>query len=87
MVCPLPPFGLHGEITAVIVLAIFIYRLDGQLEKPGHDAGDTVIQAMKVASTLWPILFAAVVGSMIKAITLFHAEKGTKLGVSNVLAL
>jgi hypothetical protein len=35
-----------------------------------------------VIATLWPILFAAVIGPLFKAIASHRAERGTKLGVS-----
>lgn len=78
----IPRWTKHSKITFAIVLGIFVLRLNGELQKPGHDIGDTVIQAVKVASTMWPILFAAVVGAMLKAITLYYAERGTNLGAS-----
>ncbi|KAK8174775.1 hypothetical protein BC567DRAFT_296652 [Phyllosticta citribraziliensis] len=40
-----------------------------------------VVQAAKVASTLWPIAFAAVVGTMSRVIALYRAERSVKLGV------
>jgi hypothetical protein len=39
------------------------------------------MQAMAVTATLWPILFAAVLGPTLKAAALHHAERGVKLGV------
>ncbi|OJD33152.1 uncharacterized protein BKCO1_3300089 [Diplodia corticola] len=66
-------------------LGVFILRLNGQPENPEYDVGDRVIQAIKVASTLWPILFAAVVGAMLKAAALYYAERGTMLGTLEIL--
>lgn len=40
---------------------------------------------MAVTATLWPILFAAVLGPMLKAVTRYWAERGAKLGVSTSL--
>ncbi|RBA13636.1 hypothetical protein FPRO05_02429 [Fusarium proliferatum] len=42
--------------------------------------GDTLLEVLSVASTLWPILFAAVLGPLLKSIALFRAERGSKLG-------
>ncbi|KLO93616.1 uncharacterized protein FFB20_10436 [Fusarium fujikuroi] len=42
--------------------------------------GDTVLEVLSVASTLWPILFAAVLGPLLKSIALFRAERGSRLG-------
>lgn len=53
-------------------------RLDGQ---PISSHGTNVFETMGLASTLWPIAFAAVLGSLARAIALYKAEKGTKLGV------
>ncbi|KAF4493862.1 hypothetical protein FAGAP_10004 [Fusarium agapanthi] len=39
-----------------------------------------VLEVLSVASTLWPILFAAVLGPLLKSIALFRAERGSKLG-------
>lgn len=53
-----------------------------RLENHGESAsGAAIMQAMNVASTIWPLAFAAVVGSMVKAFALYKAERGTKLGV------
>ncbi|KIW87468.1 uncharacterized protein Z519_11791 [Cladophialophora bantiana CBS 173.52] len=40
-----------------------------------------VIQATKVAPTIWPLVFAAVVGSMLKAKAHERAQHGTTIGV------
>jgi hypothetical protein len=53
--------------------------------KAKSHAGDTIMQAMAVTSTLWPILYSAVLGPMLKAIALYRAERGTKLGVGKHL--
>ncbi|KAI1028705.1 hypothetical protein LB503_002605 [Fusarium chuoi] len=42
--------------------------------------GDRVLEVLSVASTLWPILFAAVLGPLLKTIALFRAERGSTLG-------
>ncbi|RFN45626.1 hypothetical protein FIE12Z_10128 [Fusarium flagelliforme] len=41
--------------------------------------GDTVIEVLRIASTLWPITFAAVLGPFLKTIALLKAERGTTL--------
>lgn len=50
--------------------------------KAESDGGNVIRQAMAVTATLWPILFAAVLGPMLKAVALYRAERGVKLGVS-----
>jgi hypothetical protein len=42
------------------------------------------MQAMAVTSTLWPILFAAVLGPTLKALALHYAVSGAKLGACNL---
>ncbi|KAJ8110834.1 hypothetical protein OPT61_g6417 [Boeremia exigua] len=49
--------------------------------KAESDAGNVTKQAMSVTATLWPILFAAVLGPMLKAVVRYWAERGAKLGV------
>jgi hypothetical protein len=43
--------------------------------------GETIIRAARIAPTLFPILFAAVVGRFLKAYALWRAERGAKIGV------
>ncbi|KAF5013070.1 hypothetical protein FDECE_897 [Fusarium decemcellulare] len=45
----------------------------------------SVFQGMGLASTLWPIAFAAVLGSLARTVALYKAEKGTNLGTLGVL--
>jgi hypothetical protein len=59
-------------------------RLDG---KPLSQHGDGVFQGMGLASTLWPIAFAAVLGSLARTVALYKAERGTNLGVCILLML
>lgn len=65
------------------VLFVFILTQNGHLERD-NSQGEVVMQVIKIASTLWPIFFAAVIGPMLKTAALYHAERGTKLGVSGV---
>ncbi|KAF4465714.1 hypothetical protein FALBO_7443 [Fusarium albosuccineum] len=64
------------------VLLRLIFRLDGQ---PLSQHGSDVFQGMGLASTLWPIAFAAVLGSLARTVALYKAEKGTNLGTLGVL--
>lgn len=66
------------------VLTVLMIRLDDQ---PISSHGTSVFEAMGLASTLWPIAFAAVLGSLARAIALYKAEKGTNLGVRISLLL
>lgn len=42
--------------------------------------GDDVLEVLQLASTLWPISFAAVVGPFLKTLALFKAERGATVG-------
>lgn len=48
--------------------------------KEQSDFGDTIMELLQVASTLWPISFAAVLGPFLKTVALYRAEKGSTLG-------
>ncbi|KAF2754488.1 hypothetical protein EJ05DRAFT_143158 [Pseudovirgaria hyperparasitica] len=66
-----------------LVLAGFIWRLGGRERSEG---GDRVVLAMGVASTLWPIGFAAVMGPMLKSVALWAAERGVTLRMLELLS-
>ncbi|KAI8939241.1 hypothetical protein NX059_005067 [Plenodomus lindquistii] len=68
------PIGFVG----LIGLGIAVLRINGQAKSA---TGNAIMQAMAVTSTLWPILFAAVLGPMLKALALHHAVRGARLGV------
>ncbi|KAF5702610.1 hypothetical protein FGLOB1_9500 [Fusarium globosum] len=65
---------------AVLLLLIPIAYSAHLHGKKQSSFGDTVLEVLSVASTLWPILFAAVLGPLLKSIALFRAEKGSRLG-------
>ncbi|EEU47163.1 uncharacterized protein NECHADRAFT_77349 [Fusarium vanettenii 77-13-4] len=65
-----------------ITLAVYMYQLNNQ---PISSHGGDVLDAMGVASTVWPIAFAAVIGALVRTIALFKAERGTSLGTLEVL--
>ncbi|KAF5983309.1 hypothetical protein FBULB1_3812 [Fusarium bulbicola] len=64
------------------VLLVFMARLDG---KPLSQHGNAIFQGMGLASTLWPIAFAAILGSLARTVALHRAERGTNLGTLGVL--
>jgi hypothetical protein len=70
-------YDIADSVLAVLGVAVVI--VNGKAESR---AGKILKQAMAVTSTLWPILFAAVVGPMLRAAALYRAERGAKLGVS-----
>lgn len=47
--------------------------------------GDNVLEVLQVASTLWPISFAAVAGPCLKTLALHGAEKGSSLASLEIL--
>jgi hypothetical protein len=61
-------------------LGIAVFHYNNKAESHG---GDVTKQAMAVTATLWPILFASVLGPMLKAAALYCAQRGAKLGVSS----
>lgn len=62
-----------------IVLAIFAIRLDDQ---PISEHGNRVIQLSRLGPSIYPIIFAAVAGNLMKRLALWFADRGTTLGVS-----
>jgi len=77
-------YALLSSATAMTInqpsvgLGIAVLRVNGTVES---NVGNGVMQAMAVTATLWPIFFAAVLGPMLKAVALYKAERGVKLGV------
>lgn len=48
--------------------------------------GNSVLEVLQIASTLWPISFAAVMGPFLRTLALYGAEKGSSLGVLEFLS-
>lgn len=71
------------EARRGIVLLAMMVSLHG---KKQSSFGDTVLEVLSVASTLWPILFAAVLGPLLKSIALFRAERGISIRLHGVPA-
>lgn len=90
LVVPLAFLGMHhirlgvSSLIRPLVLAAFIWALDGRQQST---QGDHVIQAMGIASTLWPIAFAAVLGPTLRTVALFRAERGITIRVCSCLML
>ncbi|KAF1935284.1 hypothetical protein EJ02DRAFT_361858, partial [Clathrospora elynae] len=78
----LPHFILVLVPLASVGLGIAVLCIDGE---PESGKGNALQQAMAVTATLWPILFAAVLGPMLKAFALYRAERGTKVGLLEIL--
>jgi len=50
-------------------------------KKPTSRTGRAVQQAISLSPTIFPVIFAAVIGKFFRALGLFGAERGIKLGV------
>lgn len=60
------------------VLSFRALAVDGLPQSP---EGDIIIQAAKLGPTVFPIVFAAVVGRLMKSLALWKVERGSELGV------
>ncbi|QPC79977.1 hypothetical protein HYE68_010729 [Fusarium pseudograminearum] len=63
--------------TAYLVLIGIVAHLSG---KKQSSFGDDTLEVLQLASTLWPISFAAVIGPFLKTLALYSAERGSTLG-------
>ncbi|OBS22456.1 hypothetical protein FPOA_08793 [Fusarium poae] len=63
--------------VAYLVLLGIVAYLSG---KKQSSFGDDTLEVLKLASTLWPISFAAVIGPFLKTLALYAAERGSTLG-------
>ncbi|KAM0352580.1 hypothetical protein ACHAP4_008723 [Fusarium culmorum] len=73
--------GFSISLLIIPVAYTLLLAMMGYLHgKKQSSFGDTVLEILSVASTLWPILFAAVLGPLLKSIALFRAERGSTLG-------
>lgn len=62
----------------VAALATAAISLD---RKPVSPTGKTVQEAITVSPTIFPIIFAAIIGKFFRALGSFGVERGIKLGV------
>ena len=53
-------------------------------QQPESQLGSRVLEAASIAATLWPIAFAAVLGTALRSVALYTCERGTTLGVSTI---
>ncbi|RBR25712.1 uncharacterized protein FIESC28_01465 [Fusarium coffeatum] len=70
------PIALLLVPTLYIVLVSMVFYFHN---KEQSSFGDTVIEILQIASTLWPVTFAAVLGPFLKTVALLKAERGTTL--------
>ncbi|KAJ4005482.1 hypothetical protein NW752_002314 [Fusarium irregulare] len=72
-----------GVPTALLLIPIFYITLviitASLNHKEQSSFGDTVIEILQIASTLWPVTFTAVLGPFLKTIALLKAKRGTTL--------
>ncbi|PHH92973.1 hypothetical protein CDD83_2806 [Cordyceps sp. RAO-2017] len=63
--------------VAYIALISIVLSLN---DREQSSFGDNVLQVLQIASTLWPLSFAAVMGPFLKILALYRAERGSTLG-------
>ncbi|KAF2728952.1 hypothetical protein EJ04DRAFT_569078 [Polyplosphaeria fusca] len=78
-----PPFySLTGELLGIVISSLFftlgicVAQLENQVESPWSSA---VIQATRVAPSIWPIMFSGVLGTAIRALADWQVERGVSL--------
>lgn len=59
--------------TALVAMVAYLNN------KQQSSFGDNVLEVLQVASTLWPISFAAVAGPCLKTLALYRAEQGSSI--------
>lgn len=74
-----------GDLLLTIAPCIFLILSFQALSIDGRpvtsDRGQTVEQAARLGPTLFPIIFAAVVGRLMRTYALWRAERGASLGI------
>lgn len=50
--------------------------------KPITDGGNSLLRAMQLGPTIFPLCFAAIAGRTLKTFALWKVERGTTVGVS-----
>jgi hypothetical protein len=65
-------------IIRKIVLGSFVIYLDSKLQSL---FGDGIVQATIVIATLWPLVFSAIIGSMMKTIAHQKLQRGSTIDV------
>lgn len=73
-----------GDVLLTLAPCLFLVLAFQALSvnrKAINDHGGTVEQAAKLGPTLFPIIFAAVVGRLMRTLALWKAERGAPLGI------
>ena len=84
----LPAWALTWELLGVVISILFLVlgacvaHLEGQTES---EWSKRVIQATRIAPSIWPILFSGVLGNAVRRFANWRAERGTRLLVREVI--
>ncbi|KAI8685047.1 hypothetical protein NCS57_00172700 [Fusarium keratoplasticum] len=63
-------------VAYIILVAMVAYFND----KEQSPLGDDILEVLQIASTLWPISFAAIAGPCLKTLALYRTEQGSSIG-------
>lgn len=74
-----PAYSYCSNLSFILVITVLAWRLSGS---EISDYGDNVMDALLLAPTIFPILYAAIVGKFMRSCALQYAERGATLGVS-----
>ncbi|KAF4466644.1 hypothetical protein FALBO_6496 [Fusarium albosuccineum] len=73
--------GMPAMLIAIPLAYVLLIGAVAYLRNKNQSQfGDGVLEILQIASTLWPISFAAVMGPFLKTLALYRAEKGSALG-------
>jgi hypothetical protein len=70
---------LFADIVLLIALGIVALKLN---QKEASEFGNYFLEANRYGPTVFPIVFAAVIGRLMKAVALWRCENDASLGVS-----
>ncbi|RGP72137.1 hypothetical protein FLONG3_6860 [Fusarium longipes] len=71
--------------SLILIPAPFIVYMISLHQQPESQLGTRVLEAANIAATLWPIAFAAVLGTTLRSVALYACERGTTLGTLEIL--
>lgn len=87
--CSLNTLTFLGDLLLTLAPCLFLLHsflaLSVNNEPVSSSLGQKVEQAAKIAPTLFPVVFAAVVGGFMRTYALWRAERGSSLGVLELL--
>ncbi|RFU25800.1 hypothetical protein B7463_g10535, partial [Scytalidium lignicola] len=73
-------FVIASVAFLFVVFGFLVYRNDGKPPNPGSQA-DLVVSVAQYGPTVFPIIFAAIVGGAMKAIATWKLQRGTTFGL------